>query len=145
MRYGMALVLLWPVAIALYAAGAPLELVIPAMVVGGAGAALFDVWWLTALAERIPPDKLSRVTSYDWAVSLGLLPLGYVLAGPAADALGATNVLLGGAIIAIVGARARARCRARRGMLADAARRRAAARRCPSRRRRTRREAPARR
>ena len=61
-----------------------------------------DVWWLTALAERIPPDKLSRVTSYDWTVSLGLVPLGYVLAGPAADAFGATKVLLGGSLIAFV-------------------------------------------
>ena len=70
------------------------------MALAGTGVALFDVWWVTALAERIPPDKLSRVVSYDWLVSLGLLPLGFVLAGPAADAIGATEVLLGGAVIA---------------------------------------------
>jgi MFS family permease len=102
MRQAMTFVLLWPAAIALYAAGAPLTVVIPAMAIAGSGVALLDVWWLTALAERIPPDKLSRVTSYDWTVSLGLVPLGYVLAGPAADALGATQVLLGGAIVAFV-------------------------------------------
>jgi hypothetical protein len=72
------------------------------MAVAGAGVALFDVWWLTALAERIPSDKLSRVTSYDWTVSLGLVPLGYVLAGPAANAFGATEVLLGGSVVAFV-------------------------------------------
>ncbi len=102
MRQAMTFILLWPLAIALYAAGAPLTVVLPAMAIAGSGVALFDVWWLTALAERIPPDKLSRVTSYDWTVSLGLVPLGYVLAGPAADALGATEVLLGGAIVALV-------------------------------------------
>jgi MFS family permease len=102
MRQAMTFVLLWPVAIALYAAGTPLAGVVPAMAIAGAGVALFDIWWLTALAERIPPDKLSRVTSYDWTVSLGLVPLGYVLAGPAADALGATEVLLGGSIVAFV-------------------------------------------
>ena len=102
MRQGMIFVLIWPVAIALYASGAPLALVVPAMVLAGSFIALFDVWWLTALAERIPPDKLSRVTSYDWTVSLGLVPLGYVLAGPAADAFGATEVLLGGSAIAFV-------------------------------------------
>lgn len=102
MRQAMTLILLWPAAIALFGAGAPLAVVVPAMVVAGAGVALFDVWWLTALAERIPPDKLSRVTSYDWTVSLGLVPLGYVLAGPAADAFGATQVLLGGALVAFV-------------------------------------------
>lgn len=102
MRQAMTCILLWPGAIALYAVGAPLAVVVPAMVVAGTGVSLFDVWWLTALAERIPPDKLSRVTSYDWTVSLGLVPLGYVLAGPAADAVGATEVLLGGAIVAFV-------------------------------------------
>jgi hypothetical protein len=56
---------------------------------------------VTALAERIPPDKLSRVTSYDWSVSLGLMPLGCLLAGPAAGLLGATGVLLGGSLIAL--------------------------------------------
>ena len=54
----------------------------PANLSPGLGLALFDVWWLTALAERIPPDRLSRVTSYDWMISLGLVPLGYLLAGP---------------------------------------------------------------
>ena len=102
MRQAMTLILLWPVAIALFATGATPAVVLPAMVIAGSGVALFDVWWLTALAERIPPDKLSRVTSYDWTVSLGLVPLGYVLSGPAADALGAADVLLGGAIIAFV-------------------------------------------
>ncbi len=102
MRQAMRLILLWPLGIGLFAAGAPLALVAPAIAASGTGVALFDVWWLTALAERIPPDKLSRVTSYDWMVSLALLPLGYVLAGPVGDALGETNVLLGGSAIAFV-------------------------------------------
>jgi MFS family permease len=102
MRQAMRLILLFPPAIGLYAAGLPLVVVVPAITIGGVGVALFDVWWVTALAERVPPDKLSRVTSYDWMVSLALLPLGFVLAGPAADALGAANVLLGGAAIAFV-------------------------------------------
>ncbi len=100
MRAAMLAILLWPIAAVLYAAGFTLLLVLPAMLIGGGGIALFDVWWLTALAERIPPDKLSRVSSYDWMVSLALLPLGYVLAGPLANALGAVDVLLGGSALA---------------------------------------------
>jgi hypothetical protein len=96
----MTLILVWPVAIGLYAAGAALTLVLPGMVLAGGCVALFDVLWVTALAERIPPDKLSRVVSYDWTVSLALVPLGYVLAGPAAETLGATEVLLGGSLVA---------------------------------------------
>lgn len=99
-RAAMLAILLWPAAAILYAAGITLYVVVPAVVIGGGGIALFDVWWLTALAERIPPDKLSRVSSYDWMVSLALLPLGYVLAGPLAHALGAVEVLLGGSALA---------------------------------------------
>ncbi len=100
MRAAMLAILLWPAAAILYAAGVTLWVVMPAVLVGGAGIALFDVWWLTALAERIPADKLSRVSSYDWMVSLALLPLGYVLAGPLAHALGAVEILLGGSALA---------------------------------------------
>ncbi|HEX3909985.1 MAG TPA: MFS transporter [Solirubrobacteraceae bacterium] len=102
MRAAMLAILLWPSVAVLYAAGVTLYVVAPAMLLGGAGIALFDVWWTTALAERIPPDKLSRVSSYDWMVSLGLLPLGYVLAGPLAGALGAVEVLLGGSVLAAI-------------------------------------------
>jgi MFS family permease len=102
MRAAMLAILLWPAAAILYAAGLTLWLVVPAMVVGGAGIALFDVWWTTALAERIPADKLSRVSSYDWMVSLALLPLGYVLAGPLAGALGSVEILLGGSALAVL-------------------------------------------
>ena len=102
MRAAMLAILLWPASAILYAVGITLVLVIPAMVVGGAGIALFDVWWTTALAERIPADKLSRVSSYDWMVSLALLPLGYVLAGPLADAFGAVELLAGGSALACI-------------------------------------------
>jgi MFS family permease len=102
MRTAMLAVLLWPVAAILFAAGVTLFVLMPVAVVAGVGFALFDVWWLTALAERIPPGKLSRVTSYDWMVSLGLLPLGFVLAGPLASALGAVTVMLAGSALAFV-------------------------------------------
>jgi len=100
MRLGMLATLLWPLATILYAAGVTLVIVLPASVLGGAAFALFDVWWLTALAERIPPGALSRVTSYDWMLSYALLPIGYALMGPLASQLGAVNVLLGGSVLA---------------------------------------------
>jgi hypothetical protein len=70
-------------------------------VVTGTGIALFDVWWHTALAERVPPHMLSRVTAYDWMGSLALLPIGYVLAGPLGEALGAVEVLSVGSALAL--------------------------------------------
>jgi MFS family permease len=100
LRLGMIATSLWPLASILYAAGVTLTLVIPVWIVGGAGFALFDVWWLTALAERIPPHALSRVSSYDWMVSQGLMPVGYAVMGPLAAQFGAINVLLAGSALA---------------------------------------------
>jgi predicted MFS family arabinose efflux permease len=91
--------LTWPPSDLLFAVGAPLPLVLTMGVIAGIGLALFEVWWQTALAERIPPDRLSRVSSYDWTISLGLLPLGYLLAGPVADALSPSEALAWGAAI----------------------------------------------
>ncbi len=102
MRAAMLCVLLWPVTGILYATGVTLVVVIPATAAAGVGVALFDVWWETALAERIPPELLSRVSSYDWMVSLGLLPLGYLVAGPLAGMFGSVEVLAAGSTVALL-------------------------------------------
>ena len=102
MRMAMLACLIWPLTDVLYATGVTLYIVLPATVIAGVGIALFDVWWMTALAERIPPGALSRVTSYDWMVSLGLLPVGFIIAGPLASEVGAVEVMLGGSILAFV-------------------------------------------
>jgi MFS family permease len=44
--------------------------------------------WETTLGREVPPRALSRVTSFDWFASVGLMPLGYALVGPVADATG---------------------------------------------------------
>ena len=61
------------------------------------------MWWETALAQRIPPHLLSRVSAWDWMGSLALLPLGFLLAGPVAERLGSTEVLVGGGLVGAVG------------------------------------------
>ena len=89
----------WPAAIAVFAAGAPRGPLVALFVLAGCGLSLFDVWWQTALAQRIPPHALSRVSSYDWMGSLALVPLGYLLAGPIGEAIGpAETVLIGGTV-----------------------------------------------
>jgi hypothetical protein len=100
MRMGMALVLMWPLSMLTFALGLPLELVVVASALAGVGLALFGIWFDTALAERVPPHQLSRVSAYDWMMSLSLLPLGYLIAGPLGEALGPQSVLAGGAGLA---------------------------------------------
>jgi hypothetical protein len=96
---GLLMTLIWPVQGAAFALGAPLALVIPCAFGTGWSFALLMIWWETALAQHIPPSLLSRVSAYDWMGSLALLPVGYLIAGPAARAIGARSVLeLGSAI-----------------------------------------------
>jgi MFS family permease len=100
MRVGFLCVLPWPAVTACFALGAPLPLLTPLFVAAGGGLALFGVLWETALAERVPPHALSRVSSYDWMGSLVLLPLGYIVAGPLGEALGESAVLAVGSVAA---------------------------------------------
>ena len=102
MLAGMIATLPWPLATGLYALGPPLALLYVAMAAAGVGSGLFAVYWETALAQRIPPHLLSRVSAWDWMGSLALLPLGYLLAGPMAGWLGDTRVLEYGGVIGFV-------------------------------------------
>ncbi|HEY4280093.1 MAG TPA: MFS transporter [Conexibacter sp.] len=86
--------------LAAFAAGIPLAAILPFGALTGIGVALFGVWWQTALAERVPPQALSRVTSYDWMGSLALLPIGYVVVGLLAQHLGAQSVMVVGGLLA---------------------------------------------
>src|SRR3954452_5727246 len=101
-RFAMSWGARWPPVFVLFALGPPLALLLPLFVLMGFGLSMFDVSWDTALAERIPPHTLSRVSSFDYMGSLSLLPIGYVLAGPLGEALGSVEVLVAGGLLATV-------------------------------------------
>jgi len=103
LRAGFLAISAWPLLLVAFGAGGPVALVLVLAGATGMGFALFDVWWNTAMAERIPPHALSRVSSYDWMGSLVLLPVGFLVAGPVADATSPGLVLaVGGAATAAV-------------------------------------------
>jgi predicted MFS family arabinose efflux permease len=54
----------------------------------GAGVALFFTFWDLSVQEQVPPGAVTRVSSYDFAVSVGMMPVGLAIAGPLAAALG---------------------------------------------------------
>ncbi len=91
----------------LFATDAALPVLWAAAFVGGAYLALFELIWVGTLQEMVPRERLGRVASFDYLGSFGLLPVGFIVAGVATDALGAQEVLLGcGAIttlLAVVG------------------------------------------
>src|ERR1700678_324223 len=49
------------------------------------------VQWTVQMATRIPSDKLARVSSYDALGSMSAMPLGALLAGPLAAAIGVST------------------------------------------------------
>ena len=83
----------------MFALGPPRPVLYAAMAVGGVGIGAFAVLWETALAQRIPPHLLSRVSAWDWMGSLALLPVGYLLAGPAGEAFGRVEVMAAGGLL----------------------------------------------
>ncbi len=100
---GILLSVPFSLALTALALGTPFALLLPIAVASGVGVALFGVWWETALAQRIPPEALGRVASYDWMGSLALLPIGYVLIGVLAENLGGPEVMgVAGALGALV-------------------------------------------
>jgi hypothetical protein len=57
--------------------------------------------WETSLGEHIPPQALSRVSSYDYLSSTGMIPLGNVLVGLSAAAVGVYPTLVAMTVIGI--------------------------------------------
>jgi predicted MFS family arabinose efflux permease len=98
----MVLNLWWGANYLIFGLAPPLALVIASFALAGVTIALFITWWEVELARNIPPGALSRVSSWDWMVSLGLSPVGLLLAGPIAAEIGARETMLAGAAIALV-------------------------------------------
>ena len=57
--------------------------------------------WATAKQRHVPAALLGRVSSLDWLISIGLLPLSFALTGPVSGAIGAQNTLI---VAGLVGA-----------------------------------------
>jgi MFS family permease len=62
---------------------------------------MFDPFWLTAMQREVPPDMISRVSSYDYLGSLAFYPAGLAMAGPVADLVGVSATLWIGAAMGI--------------------------------------------
>lgn len=76
--------------------------VLPAAFLVGFGINVMQIIWVTLLYELVPGDKLGRVSSVDLLGSLGLLPIGYVLAGWLGDRVGPAAVFLLGGMVMVV-------------------------------------------
>jgi MFS family permease len=50
--------------------------------------------WGTLLGTRVPRELLGRVSSLDWMLSIGLVPISFIATGPIAEAIGASQTLV---------------------------------------------------
>ena len=63
--------------------------------------------WITAKQRHVPSHMLGRVSSLDWLISIGLLPLSFALTGPVSALIGAQTTLVvagvAGAAVTVAG------------------------------------------
>ncbi|MEU9828081.1 MFS transporter [Micromonospora chersina] len=69
---------------------------------GAAGVSLLNELWMTTVQQLVPQHVISRLSSYDGLISLVVLPVGYVSAGPLADLVGTRAALCIAALLVAV-------------------------------------------
>ncbi len=84
----------------IFGSGLPLGVICLLEAGAAVGTTTMFALWETSLSEHIPGAELSRVSSYDYMVNMGLVPVGVVLAAPFSDAVGIHTAL---AIMSAVG------------------------------------------
>ena len=55
--------------------------------------------WATIKQRHVPSSMLGRVSSLDWLISIGLLPVSFALTAPVAAAVGVRTTLIGAAVV----------------------------------------------
>jgi predicted MFS family arabinose efflux permease len=83
-----------PLTLVVLATTPPFAILLAGIVLLAIGTAVANTLWHTTVQQQVPPASISRVSSYDWMVSLLIFPAGSALAGPLADGLGAGSALL---------------------------------------------------
>jgi MFS family permease len=74
-----------------------LGVLVVAAFIAGLGYEQFGVAWETTMQEHIPAEKLARVYSYDMVGSFIAIPVGEIVIGPIANAVGVRATLIGAA------------------------------------------------
>ena len=79
-------------------AGAPWQLFVFSFV-GFALNTVGMVIWNALMQTRVPSEMLGRVSSLDWFVSAGLIPVSFALTGPMAELIGTEATLIGAGLL----------------------------------------------
>jgi MFS family permease len=68
----------------------------------GIGEGIGNITWVTLMHNYVPDRLLGRVSSLDWMVSIGLVPLSFALAGPIAEWIGVEATMIGASCLAAI-------------------------------------------
>ncbi|MGH1552045.1 MFS transporter [Streptomyces sp. L7] len=79
----------------------PLAGVVLGWAVAGGAMAFWSVMWATSIQTQLPSDVLNRISAYEVAGSVAMMPVGQLIAGPVSEVLGARQVLLASAGVAL--------------------------------------------
>ena len=107
LRMVMILMLADPIFLFTFGTAQPLLALLVSAVAMGIAMDIFYVVWATTIQQNVPSESLSRVNSYDSFGSFVFGPIGIMIAGPLAVAIGIQNTLLIGAglsVLAVAGA-----------------------------------------
>src|SRR5207237_4369462 len=72
----------------LLAVTAPATVIALGAALSGFAFSFGTVIWDTTAQTKIPRDRISRVSAYNWLGAMAFLPAAYAIAGPVADLLG---------------------------------------------------------
>jgi predicted MFS family arabinose efflux permease len=92
--FAWSLILLSGPSLVLLAFAAPVWAITLTEMASGLSIGVAGTLWETTVQRNVPPEALSRVASYDWMGSTVLRPLGLVIVGPIAEAIGLEETLL---------------------------------------------------
>jgi MFS family permease len=80
----------------------PIYVIVVFQFIAAAGISVEGSLFWTAMQQSVPAEATSRVTSWDYAATMSIMPLGYLLVGPLQNALGTATALIGCSIAVII-------------------------------------------
>jgi DHA3 family tetracycline resistance protein-like MFS transporter len=101
-RYVTVMYASWAIGVALLAGYGVMTALWQGMLIGLVTASLFEIGqiiWMTLLQTEVPRDLLGRISSLDWLVSTGLVPVSFALTGPVSAAFGPQNTIVAAGLV----------------------------------------------
>ena len=80
----------------------PLYVIVVFQFIAAAGISVEGSLFWTAMQQSVPAEATSRVTSWDYAATMSIMPLGYLLVGPFENSVGTATALIACSIAVIV-------------------------------------------